>query len=92
MRDPASAGFFFAREGPIEIATQSSRSLHSPITLHMIRKLSLFALLIVAACDAEHAGLTSAQQVYEVAMNEHLQDPVREIVILSDTEAQAIAG
>ena len=72
--------------------TQSSRSLHTRITLKMIRKLSLFALLIVTACGGDHVGLTSTQQVYEVVMNGRLQDPLREIVILGDTEAQAIVG
>ncbi len=44
-------------------------------------------LLMIAACDGDPVGLTPAQQVYEVVMNERLQDPLREVILLDETQA-----
>ena len=58
----------------------------------MIRKLSLFALLIITGCGGDQVVLTPKQQVHEVIMNERLQDPLREVIIVRDTQAQALIG
>jgi len=43
---------------------------------------------IVVACVDPRAGLTPEQQVYEVVMNDRLQDALTEVILLSHTEAQ----
>lgn len=44
--------------------------------------------IIFAGCSDPPAGLTPEQQVYEVVMNDRLQDALTEVILLSRTEAQ----
>ena len=52
---------------------------------------AIFALVFITGCGSADGGLTPTQQVYEVIMNERMQDPLREVIILSETEGQLLA-
>jgi len=52
---------------------------------------TIFALVFITGCGSADVGLTPTQQVYEVIMNERMQDPLREVIILSETEGQLLA-
>ncbi len=55
-----------------------------PLALGII----LAVLLFGAGCSRGDVGLTPSQQVYEVVMNERMQDALTEVIVLSHTEAQ----
>ena len=52
---------------------------------------TIFALVFITGCGSADVGLTPTQQVYEVIMNKRMQDPLREVIILSETEGQLLA-
>lgn len=54
----------------------------------LVSGIILSLLLVGAGCGDEGIGLTPTQQIYEVVMNERIQDALTEVVVLSHTEAQ----
>lgn len=52
----------------------------------------LLTSIVLGSCGGNDVGLTPAQQVYEVVIYERIQDPTREVIVLRDTESQALVG
>ena len=51
--------------------------------------IALCAFVVAAGCgEGGRGGLTPTQQVYEVVMNDRMQDALTAVMILSHTEAQ----
>ena len=52
------------------------------------------ALVLVLAtflgCEGRAVGITSTHQIYEVVMNERMQDALTEVIVLRHTEAKAL--